>query len=826
MSKMFSRCYNLKDLDLSNFDTKNVKDMSEMFNCCYSLNNLELSSFNLKNVIMFYNCYNLNNINIPNETSNSIENISNMFYGCSSLITILDISNWDTTNIIDMSCLFYCCSSLISLPDISNWNVIKVTNISGIFYGCSSLKMAPDISKWYTKSLTNISYLFHGCSSLTFIPNISNWNTIDITNMSFMFSKCSSLESLPSISKWNTKKVRNMSYMFYGCSLIKTLPDISKWNIINVTDISYMFYGCLSLTSLPDISNWDTQNITNLNMIISNCPSLLTNIDFSKWNLPKINKEDFKLWNELNKVDNNEKIELNCIINNDNLKYIPHIELKFNNINNIDEDIISKLKSEILKIIQKKEFSIVSIRKGSLSVLLTLQYIIQDSIKKQKNILFNDLHNDFYDNIYVEVERITNKLKEHEFVCLGVLKPDYIDKNIINIADEKNKDYLKRKILNISDKDDINLYEASKNINMEDIEKFFNQLSLIAEQMENNQKKIIKKLESFNNIFDKEIEAALKNSVFEYKIINIFVVEKDNNDYELGKSNCLNREVKILFHGTTIDNLTGILSTQFNNARIHIFGLGVYFTDMLDYAWYYAGKNNNRENFYIIPEIGDTFSIIASEIYYNTSKKEIVYNCSTRNREVIKDGLRCAFVNYESKLMNKKELKNYNGFIGNEFLITNKNQILPLYAVTLKRVEYLVIWRDYNFNKENPNVYSQEVFEEMKEFHEKIKRLLLSELYSKIYFTKTNEEAMDLLKKKKYNKIILITNGNNGGKEFILEARKIIGSNTISGVSAYAISRHIKWVKDMENVLLLNGIDFHIKFLKSVINNDINSLNH
>ena len=246
---------------------------------------------------------------------------------------------------------------------------------------------------------------------------------------------------------------------------------------------------------------------------------------------------------------------------------------------------------------------------------------------------------------------------------------------------------------------------------------------------------------------------------------------------------------------------------------------------MLDYAWYYTGKKSNRENFYKIPEIGDSFSIIASEIYYNTSKKEIVYNCSTRDKEVIKDGLRCAFVNYISKLMNKKELKNYNGFIGNEFLITNKNQILPLYAVTLKRVEYLVIWRDYNFNKENPNVYSQEVFEEMKEFHEKIKRLLLSELYSKIYFTKTNEEAMDLLKKKKYNKIILITNGNNGGKEFILEARKIIGSNTITGVSAYDIGRHIKWVKDMENVLLLNGIDFHIKFLKSVINNDINSLN-
>ena len=856
MSKMFSECHNLTDLDLSYFDTKNVKDMSEMFNSCYSLKNLDLSFFNLKNVNnmsgMFYNCVNLININIPNDNSGSVENISNMFYGCSSLITILDISNWDTSNIIDLSFLFCGCSSLISLPDIANWNIIKVTNISGIFLGCSSLKMIPDISKWYTKYITNMSYLFYECSSLTFLPDISNWKTNFVRNMSFMFSKCSSLESLPNISnfvtdnvldmsymfyncsslkmipnisKWNTKKVINMSYMFYGCSLIKTLPDISNWNIKNVIDISYMFSGCLSLTSLPDFSNWDTQNINNLNMIISNCPSLLTNIDFSKWILPKINKEKLKLCNTLDKNDNNEKINLNCSIKDDNLKYIPQIELKFNNVTKIEEDIIPKLKSEIEKIIKKKEFSIISIRKGSLNVLLTLQYIVQEEIRKQRKNKFNDLSNNFSENIYGEIERIYQKLREHEFVCLGVSKPDDINSHVINITDEKNKEDLKRKILNISDSDDINLYEASKNINMEDLEKFFNNLSLNAEQTENNQKKIINKLESFNYVFDNEIEKALKNSIFEYKIINIFVVEKDNDDYQSGKKNCSNREVKILFHGSTTDGVTGILLSQFHDSKTHIFGKGVYFTDILDYAWYYSGRNNNKENFYFIPKIGDSFSFIASEIYYDKSKKEKVYNCNTRNEEVQKDGLRCAFVNYNTRLLSNKEITNYNGFIGNEFLITEKKQILPLYAITLKRVEYLIIWRDYNFNQNNPNNYNQQIFEKMKKFHENIKKLLLNELNTKIYFMKNTDEAMDLLNRKKYNKIIIITNGNNGGKEFIINARRIIGSNVIAAVSAYAIRKHIKWVKDMENVLLINGTDFHIKFFKSAIYNDINSLN-
>ena len=52
-----------------------------------------------------------------------LQNISKMFYYCSSLISLPDISKWNTNNIIDMSGIFggdcLCgCSSLLSLPDI------------------------------------------------------------------------------------------------------------------------------------------------------------------------------------------------------------------------------------------------------------------------------------------------------------------------------------------------------------------------------------------------------------------------------------------------------------------------------------------------------------------------------------------------------------------------------------------------------------------------------------------------------------------------------------------------------------------------------------
>ena len=63
-----------------------------------------------------------------------------------------------------------------------------------------SLLSLPDISKWNTIKITNMSYMFKG-SSLSNISDISKWNTINIKDMSYMLNDCYSLSSLPDISK-------------------------------------------------------------------------------------------------------------------------------------------------------------------------------------------------------------------------------------------------------------------------------------------------------------------------------------------------------------------------------------------------------------------------------------------------------------------------------------------------------------------------------------------------------------------------------------------------------------------------------------------------
>ena len=187
-----------------------------------------------------------------------IIDMSYMFFKCSSLISLPDISPWNTEKVSNMSNLFNGCSSLISLPDISQWNTTNVSNMSNLFNGCSSLQTLPDLSLWKTDNLTDISYMFIGCKSLKSMPDISNWKTEKVVNMDSVFFGCQFLQAIPNISKWKVDNVKNMKSMFVGCLLLLSLPDISKWNINNVSDISGIFAGCNSVTSLPDISKWNT----------------------------------------------------------------------------------------------------------------------------------------------------------------------------------------------------------------------------------------------------------------------------------------------------------------------------------------------------------------------------------------------------------------------------------------------------------------------------------------------------------------------------------------------------------------------------------------
>ena len=102
-----------------------------------------ISSFeNISSISKEGNNYNSGNsdnkmdfIQVSSTNNNKIKYMGRMFSGCFSLISLPDISKWDTSNVSKMYGLFEECNKLISLPDISKWNTSNVTDMSNMFDG-------------------------------------------------------------------------------------------------------------------------------------------------------------------------------------------------------------------------------------------------------------------------------------------------------------------------------------------------------------------------------------------------------------------------------------------------------------------------------------------------------------------------------------------------------------------------------------------------------------------------------------------------------------------------------------------------------------------
>ena len=192
---------------------------------------------------MFYNCYNLTEINLSNFDSRNIEDTDYMFYGCSSL-TSIDLSSFDTTNVASMSHMFYGCSSLTSI-DLSSFETLNVGSMSQMFYGCSSLTSI-DLSSFETSNVGSMSQMFYGCSSLVSL-DLSSFETSNVVSMLQIFSGCSSLVSLD-LSYFNLEKVKIMNLTFYNCSNLEYI-NLYEANL-NAQDFitSIMEYSSKNIT--------------------------------------------------------------------------------------------------------------------------------------------------------------------------------------------------------------------------------------------------------------------------------------------------------------------------------------------------------------------------------------------------------------------------------------------------------------------------------------------------------------------------------------------------------------------------------------------------
>ena len=211
-------------LEIILIELEDIQNKNYMFHECNLLEKLffnELNEKYAKNKIDKNNNVD-NEIGVKNNSNKQNEEEYNEIFSESNNININENKLYPRDSLTSEIIKSNIQEFILNVPILSFYKV----KMKKMFYGCSSLVSLPDISNWNTKEVTDMSKIFYGCSLLESLPDISKWNIDNVRNINSLFWECSSLISLPDLSKWNTNKVIDISYLFFGCSLLLKLPDL------------------------------------------------------------------------------------------------------------------------------------------------------------------------------------------------------------------------------------------------------------------------------------------------------------------------------------------------------------------------------------------------------------------------------------------------------------------------------------------------------------------------------------------------------------------------------------------------------------------------
>ncbi|MBU9910989.1 BspA family leucine-rich repeat surface protein [Prevotella copri] len=279
MKDMFYRCSALTSLDLSNFNTAEVKDMTEMFCSCSALTTIFVSD-------KF----------VTGQVTSSVD----MFSGCDKLIGAIkyvekntnnkDYANYETGYfapeggfpgyaVFDggTGTLTFRSGPSTSKPERA-YDLNVGTSLPGWLAQRENIKTVVFDASFANARLTNCYAWFYGCNNLTTIEGIEYLNTENVTNMGGMFYNCCALTSL-NLTSFNTAKVESMSCMFYNCSALTSL-DLSNFNTAKVTNMEEMFIGCSALTTIYVSDKFVTDKVTDSRNMFSGCNKLIGAIEY------------------------------------------------------------------------------------------------------------------------------------------------------------------------------------------------------------------------------------------------------------------------------------------------------------------------------------------------------------------------------------------------------------------------------------------------------------------------------------------------------------------------------------------------------------------
>ena len=236
---MFADLSNLKEIDLSNFDISGVTRMSSMFQNCYNLEYIKFNN-NIGTKLMvrdmsstFENCTSLKNLDLSNLDTYDLRSTTRAFFNCRSL-TSINFNGFNTSLVTNFMGMFLNCSSLLAL-DLSAFNTYKALFLNSMFYNCDSLESL-NLSSFSTSNCISFDRMFFNCNKLKSL-DLSNFDTSKGIYLSNLFYNCTELISID-ISNFNTEQIEYIEDMFYNCNNLQYINISNYKGTNNINNVS------------------------------------------------------------------------------------------------------------------------------------------------------------------------------------------------------------------------------------------------------------------------------------------------------------------------------------------------------------------------------------------------------------------------------------------------------------------------------------------------------------------------------------------------------------------------------------------------------------
>ncbi len=173
LENIFSCCYSLEEIDLSNWNAKSLENMSFSFGMLYDGNN---SVGHLKRIIL------------SNKFDTSkVTDMHGTFYNNRVLENYEFVNYLDTSSATDMTTMFYYNFKLDNLSYFKNWDVSNVENMLSMFIGCRELKSLEGLENWDVSNVLEMSYMFYRIPDMQDASAINDWDISQNASFNGMF---------------------------------------------------------------------------------------------------------------------------------------------------------------------------------------------------------------------------------------------------------------------------------------------------------------------------------------------------------------------------------------------------------------------------------------------------------------------------------------------------------------------------------------------------------------------------------------------------------------------------------------------------------------